>query len=105
MKTSHNLDFEVAPWKTKEWLMFKVGTCNGLWRCNCNSYEILAISNDIPGNGHFEDVLEWFEFSCKRDKKDLVFLEIWNEKLMSHLINKRGFVGDGDCVLVRKKYN
>jgi len=91
--TAHKLDFEVAPWEfDDDWLRFRIGTCSGLWKATIEAYEILAIDNDEPGNGHFEDVLEWFEASCKRDKKKLQILEVWNEKFRHHLINKRGFL-------------
>src|SRR5687768_8724527 len=91
MKTTHNLDFLVAPWGRDDWLRFKVGTCHGLWRCTSEAYEILSIVNNEPGNGHFEDVIEWFESSAKRDNKWVVFMEVWNTKLLRHLIEKRGF--------------
>lgn len=85
--------FESCPWPRfpKEWNCFRIGTCEGLWRATKNSYQILAITNNEPGNGHFNDVLEWFQYSCNRDKKHFVILELWNERLSKHLIEKRGF--------------
>lgn len=91
MKTTHNLAFQVAPWYNPEWRRFKVGTITGLCNSTEDAYQILAILNDDPGNGHFEDVLEWFEASCKRDGKDLIFVEIQNKRFLKHLISKRGF--------------
>lgn len=96
----HNLDFEAAPWEAnlivdEGFDKFRIGTCEGLWRSKGKTYEILAIINSTPGNGHFEDVLGWFEHSCKRDKKSLVISEVWNEKFKKHLIKKRGFKKDG----------
>lgn len=97
-KSKHNLDFEIAEWVplinmplAKEFFRFRVGTCSGLWRSTKDSYDILAIDNKNPGNGHFDDVLEWFIQSCKRDKKVLRVLEIWNKNFKKHLIEKRGF--------------
>lgn len=99
-KSTHNLDFAIGQWEplpghtvdvAEGFLRFKVGTCNGLWRSTKSSYEILAVTNETPGNGHFDDVLEWFEQSCRRDKRSLRVLELWNEKLKKHLIEKRGF--------------
>lgn len=90
-KSTHNLDFEIAPWYTAEFQLFRIGTCEGLWGSDAECYLILAILNNEPGNGHFEDVLEWFENSCCRDKKRLRILEIDNSGLMVHLIEKRGF--------------
>jgi hypothetical protein len=110
VETIHRLDFEAAPWEpipgfpaAKDFNRFRIGTCEGLWQSTENSYEILAITNSIPGNGHFEDVLQWFEHSCKRDRKHLKILEIMNMRFRKHLITKRGFrpVGMSDVI---KKY-
>lgn len=97
--TTHKLDFYAAPWEggikflnDPTWYLFKVGTCHGLWCKTDSAYEILAIKNDFPGNGHLQDVFEWFENSCKRDKVDLIVREIWNQKFKIHLLTKRGFV-------------
>src|ERR1044071_4646203 len=108
MTTSHNLDFLVADWSplpgipaAKDFKEFRVGTCDGLWQSTPTSYDILAITNSIPGNGHFEDVLQWFESSCKRDGKDFKFLEVWNNGLRQHLISKRKFRPCGGDNLVK----
>lgn len=107
--TTHKLDFGVADWRpldgfpiAGEFKRFKVGTCKGLWRSTSRSYDILAITNDVPGNGHFEDVLEWFENSCKRDGRDLNILEVWNKDFKKHLIKKRGFKKKGVDDVVKK---
>lgn len=91
-KSAHNLDFEVAAWITEDFQRFRIGTVSGIWVATSLSYDILGIDNDKPGNGHFEDVLQWFENSCKRDNRALRILEVWNEGLKKHLISKRGFV-------------
>lgn len=97
MISKHKLAFEVAEWhRSDEWLMFRVGTCHGLWRSTPSHYEILAIDNDNKGNGHFEDVLQFFEESCKRDKRNLRFVEILNPRFLKHLVEKRGFHQNGD---------
>jgi len=105
-KTTHELNFEVADWdpnKTKigkflnlamdtsAFLQFKVGTVYGLWTSTSDSYIILSIYNEEPGNGHFEDVLEWFYFSCVRDKKHLRIEELMNDDFVRHLREERGF--------------
>ncbi len=95
--SSHNLDFEIAPWNSPidisidNLSRFRIGTCEGLWGVEGKSYVIIAVTNNIPGNGHFNDVLEWFENSCKRDGYTLKIVELMNKRLMKHLINKRGF--------------
>jgi len=101
MTTAHNLAFEVAEWPADEILkqglkLFRVGTCNGLWRSTETDYEILVIDNNQPGNGHLEDVFEWFTRSCKRDNKSLAILEVMNDRFKKHLIQKRGFVPLGE---------
>lgn len=91
MTTTHNLIFEHGAWIMYDFDRFRVGTCEGLYRAEKDHYDILAITNNIPGNGHLNDVFEWFEHSCKRDKKSLRILEVWNSGFRNHLINKRGF--------------
>lgn len=94
-KSSHQLEFLSRHWanpiNTEGWQEFMIGTCHGQWRATATSYDILTVINSEPGNGHFEDVLEWFERSCKRDKKALRILEVWNRKLAIHLLLKREF--------------
>jgi hypothetical protein len=99
-ESKHKLPFLVAEYKQQikdghEWNLFKVGTCEGLFSVRGSSYYILAIENKEKNNGHFDDVLEWFENSCKRDNYNLVFLEVWNKSFMEHLISKRGFKTKG----------
>lgn len=91
LKTKHNLPFESRPWIMGQFIEFRVGTCHGLWKCRNNEYQILAIENDEKGNGHLDDVFQWFENSCKRDKFNLAILEVWNRDFKKHLIKKRGF--------------
>lgn len=67
------------------WRHYRVGTCNGLYRATKTEYEILAISNDKPGNGHVEAAMVWFFKSCKRDKRNLVVREIFNKSLAEKL--------------------
>lgn len=91
-KSTHNLPFECAEWpRDKQFTLFRIGTCEGLWFAEDDAYNILSIINKEMGNGHFEDVFDWFLQSCKRDKKILRFREVWNERLKKHLIEKRGF--------------
>lgn len=94
--SKHKLPFLVAQYKQPisdgyDWNRFKVGTCEGLFSVKGTSYYILAIENNELNNGHFDDVMEWFENSCKRDNYNLVFLEVMNQKFLNHLISKRGF--------------
>lgn len=90
--TAHKLAFESSLWhRSDDFMLFRIGTCHGTWRSTPVSYDILNIINEEPGNGHFEDVLQWFEYSCRRDGKALRILEILQKRFQDHLVNKRGF--------------
>lgn len=103
-KSSHDLPFLSKHWdnpfNTEGWQQFLIGTCHGQWISTPTSYDILTVINDQPGNGHFTDVLEWFERSCKRDGKAFRILEVWNKRLSTHLVTKHGFTyQDGDNLI------
>lgn len=92
METTHNLLFEAAIYDRMPAIsLFKVGTVHGQWFCTPEAYCIMSIVNEQPGNGHLTDVFEWFEASCKRDKKALIVMELMNERFKKHLLEKRGF--------------
>lgn len=97
-QTEHNLDFEARPWtppivtkSSHEFIEYRIGTCEGLYCSDETSYSILTVKNSQKGNGHLNDVFQWFENSCKRDGKDLKVLEIQTERFYNHLVLKRGF--------------
>ena len=69
---------------------FRVGTCHGLWRDKDNAYEILAIANEEPHNGHFGATMHWFETSAKRDGYTVRVLEIMNASL-ARTLKRRGY--------------
>lgn len=117
IQTTHNLDFLVAPWKLPKWArllvrlklireddsypdikwwLFRIGTCEGQWRATPEAFEILSIVNMQKGNGHLDDVFEWFEFSCKRNKLPLRILRFHNERFKQYLISQRGFKAIND---------
>lgn len=91
--TTHDLDFEVGPWPFPEYKRFRIGTVEGLWGNDLEKmrFIILAIHNSEPGNGHLEDVFEWFQYSCRREGFDLMVDQCWNKDFKRHLIQKRGF--------------
>ena len=94
--TTHKLNFESRQWFVVldglYWHEYRIGTVHGLWRSTDTTYDILAFENTKPGNGHLDDVFQWFENSCKRDKKSLKIMEMMNETFKTHLMVKRGFV-------------
>lgn len=93
MKSTHNLLFEVTDWYLDPHIkLFRVGTCEGQWFSSTMAYHILSIKNNSPGNGHLNDVFEWFENSCKRDKLPLMIMDFFNPQFKLHCITKRGFV-------------
>lgn len=97
MITRHELEFETRPWdRNPVWQQFRVGTCHGLYRSAEQVYEILAVVNDKQGNGHFSDVMQWFEHSCRRDGFRLRFAEVWNKEFKKLLTDKYGFQEDAD---------
>jgi hypothetical protein len=103
IKTKHDLDF-LSDNHPFYGLIFKVGTCHGIWRFNADSYIIIAITNDKPNNGHLDDVFQWFENSCKRDKRSLKVIEIMNRDFYWHLISKRGFEPVDNESVIKKNF-
>jgi hypothetical protein len=83
------------------WRHFQIGTCVGQWRSVDNAYEILLIINKERGNGHLDDVFEWFEYACRRDGKALRIREVMNERFGQHLVDKRGFVQEQNEDLIK----
>lgn len=106
-KSTHNLTFYDAPDEgsiiiemlfpsrifknTTPYRRYKIGTCHGLWNCADKCYNILAVMNEEPGNGHFTDVLEIFENSAQRDGMSVLIQEVWNKDLEKHLVEKKGY--------------
>jgi len=100
-KSTHDLPFEIAPHFEEGFLNYRVGTCTGVYCWNEKCYMILAIGNDKEGNGHLQDVFDWFENSCKLDKKNLMVLEIMNDRFKKHLLEKRGFIPCGEKNVIK----
>src|ERR1700683_705260 len=91
-RSAHNLIFEMCEFEyDPTFYRFRIGTCDGLWTTEGKAYIIVAVRNSQPGNGHFEDVLQWFENSCRRDGYNLRIAEFFNPRLKAHFIEKRGF--------------
>lgn len=104
MRTTHGLEFEACPWPRNPAIqLFRIGTCEGQWLSTDLAYCIMSVSNSNPGNGHLIDVFEWFESSCKRDKKALMILEFFNDRFKKHCVEKRGFTeipGTNDVIKI-----
>lgn len=91
LKTKNDLPFENRFRPEYGLFEFKVGTVVGLWESTDFGYCIIAIFNKNQGNGHLDDMFQWFENSCHRDKKDFLIIDLVNEKFKNHLIEKKGF--------------
>jgi hypothetical protein len=92
IQTKHNLDFEACPWpRDPSITLFKVGTCHGQYMVNDIGLHLISVINDDPGNGHLEDVFEWFEYSAKTNKLNLFIREFFNDRFKKHCIEKRGY--------------
>ncbi len=108
-ESTQKLDFLTADWPLARMFgkeadpfkirAYRVGTIHGLYGNDKHTYYLSAIVNDHPGNGHLNDMFEWFENSCKRDKKNLVVHEFLNLAFRDHLLKKRGFLPHGDDVI------
>ncbi len=110
MISTHNLDFEVFEYDKKfpdgyYWQRFKVGTTEGFFTTNINDYTVYSIYNKESGNGHLEDLLEWFNYMGETNKKDLIFLDAFNRRFKKHLIEKRGFEEFGEDHLIKRFYH
>ena len=102
IQTKHKLAFEVAEWhRNTSIMLYRVGTVSGQWMSTEHAYIIISFLNESPGNGHLDDVFEWFEYSCKRDNKALMIMEFMNDRFKKHCIDKRGFIAipnKDDCI-------
>lgn len=90
--TTNKLDFLQSSAVDTNIFRFKVGTCHGLFYQTEEAVCLLAVINNKIGNGHFTDVLEWFEFSAKRQGLYFDVVDVMNMRLRKHLMEKKGFV-------------
>ncbi len=73
-------------------LVFRVGTVHGMFgKFDDNSLQLIAIGNDKKGNGDFSKAMDWFEKVAFDMGLKPEVVEIWNERLKKHLIEKRGY--------------
>lgn len=109
-QSTNNLEFFSRPYPQKiedgyDWQQYKIGTVDGLWCHKNDSYIILTFNNTDKNNGHFTDVMEWFQYSCKRDKINFKILEVMNPDFKNHLQSNWNFVpcGKNDLIKYYKK--
>lgn len=93
IRTTHNLDFMACEDPFGNGIMrYQIGTCGGQYEFMPFCIAIISVVNDQPGNGHLDDVFDWFSYAAKRDNKPLMICEFFNERFREHCIKKRGFI-------------
>lgn len=103
--TKHNLDFLATHWhRDPRVMVYKVGTCSGQYQFIDGKLVLISVINDQPGNGHLDDVFEWFEFAARSQHVPLVIAEFFNDRFKKHCIDKRGFKQIPGTDNVIKKY-
>lgn len=94
-KSEHKLKFLTAPHliagAPTGLEKFEVGTCHGLWRQDKASIEVWAVINGSPGNGHMDDVMQWFLELARLQNVILAVMDISNLAFKNQLILKWGF--------------
>lgn len=106
MKTRHKLPFLQAHNDITGVPQFMIGTCHGQFMWSFQGKQlvltIISIINNVPGNGHLNDVFQWFEYSAKRNNAVLRIVEFFNPRFKIHCIEKRGFKEDLEGNLYKK---
>lgn len=94
-KSSHKLKFFTAPHivggAPSGMEKFEIGTVHGLWVQSRMSIDIFACINDEPGNGHMDDVFEWFFEIAKEGALAVRIVNVSAVKFRNDLIEKWGF--------------
>ena len=50
-----------------------------------------AVANQQIGNGDFQGFLVWLKAKCAKENLNIVFADIINDRLATHLTTKHGF--------------
>jgi len=102
--SSNGLEFEAKFSDTMydevtHWSWAKVGTCHAFYGETEIEFDIFGVGNSKKNNGHFNDLVEWFEYLAAIRNKNLLFSHFENLDLKRHMINKRGYTEQGHCVI------
>lgn len=105
-KSPHKLKFKTAPHliggAPTGMEKFIVGTCHGLWVQHNLSVDMWAVINEKPGNGHMDDVIEWFFQIAKAGNVPIRVMDISNKTFYDELVEKWKFLPtDHPNVLMR----
>jgi hypothetical protein len=94
---------ELSP-LTDDVYRFFVGTCNGIFDVNAEGVNIIGITNENPGNGHVDDVFEWFEYAAAGADTRLWVREIYNQRFKQRCLTKRGFIQSSNPMDIYKDF-
>lgn len=70
---------------------FTVGTCSGTLSKSKNELVVYSIINKNPGNGDLIPTLNWLFDMCIDDERNLIIMDVFNERFKKHLMFKYGF--------------
>lgn len=87
----------LTPWPVSKLMgednyTFRRGTMHGLIGCDDRTLLIIAIMNDVPGNGQFATAMKDLEAVAKRRLLAVEIGAIYNAGLYRHLVEKRGYL-------------
>lgn len=90
-------EFRAAPWHLAQAMgddlvNFTFGTCDGLMRVLDGTLGLIAINNEVKGNGQFKQFMQFFEELAAAMYLDTSVLEIENRGLYKHLVEKWGYI-------------
>lgn len=75
---------------------FEIGTVHGLWNASTLSIDIFACINNEPGNGHLDDVFEWFFAIAKEKGLPVRVTNVSSPTFREQLIEKWKFIPTND---------
>lgn len=75
---------------------FEIGTVHGIWNVSTFSVDVFACINDEPGNGHMDDVFEWFFSIATERGLPVRVTNVSSEDFRQQLIDKWLFVPTKD---------
>jgi hypothetical protein len=88
--------FTLTPWNRNRQLgsssmVFHFGQCHGLIEADDYRLQIIAITNEKPGNGNFVQAMDTLEAAARRRQLAVEVAAITNGRLRIHLELKRGY--------------
>lgn len=85
-------------------LIYKIGTCHGIYRTNKFSVDIIEMTNDEPANSHFDDVLQWFTEIARQERLPLRIVGILNPEIKSILVKSYGFIQQRTNTIIKHDF-